>query len=418
MKIKSGKEEVIYLLKKVFEKYELETGDLVIRNTNRKNYEAVSRKLSEISNELPESAEKLNHEPYTADYNINKLAYPSRKYDITASQVKDASLGLVNNPRVFLIDACYIYLFGIGRKGFVLNPQDNYLLVSTDEAITSELDIYKNEQQELKFQIAELQTENENTQTKFKKSIKKEKKILRLGLIILLAALAFSSYQWTLTKNKWETIKKDMKILPYNPSQAEVDSLEGIWLCYTGSPQARRSDNNRFHMVVANILEVKYKNDYFTFTRYGANFDHVGYMQYELAWLVSIHSRVRNTADSNESPRHSLMRLDNGDKFIPVISASWSFDVGDRNNVIGIREVYVKQGKGGQLKEILNTPENASCKCKIVNWERNGHIETFYLKNQLLDSLPYENLKTMIDEKSIILSVPQKGLLLSKDSIQ
>ena len=92
----------------------METGAQVVRNTNRKNYEGVSKKLSEISNELPRTAEIFNHEIYSLDHNPHKAEYPSRKYDITASQVKDASLGLVNNPRAFLIDACYIFLFEIG----------------------------------------------------------------------------------------------------------------------------------------------------------------------------------------------------------------------------------------------------------------------------------------------------------------
>ncbi len=163
-------------------------------------------------------------------------------------------------------------------------------------------------------------------------------------------------------------MKSDLQLLPYQPSQAEIDSLEGIWLCYTGSPQARISDNNRFHKVVSNILDVKYKDGYFTFNRYGASFDHVGSMQFEAPWLVSIHSSVKNNSNSIESPRHSLMWLNTAGPFISVISASWNFDAGPRNQIIGIREVYEKQGKGGRVEEVINTLENASCRCKIVNW--------------------------------------------------
>jgi hypothetical protein len=111
------------------------------------------------------------------------------------------------------------------------------------------------------------------------------------------------------------------------------------------------------------------------------------------------------------------MRLDRENEFIPVISASWSFDVGDRNNIIGIREVYIKQGKGGRIEEVINTIENASCRCKIVRWHQNNTIKTFYLKNELLDSLLNEELKILINEKSIILRVPQDGLIISSDSI-
>lgn len=415
MKLKTGKEEIGYLLLKVFEKYESETGDMIIRNTNRKNYEAVAKKLSEISNELPHTADTLNHEPYQPDYNPNKLEYPSRKYDITASQVKDASLGLVNNPRPFLTDACYVYLFGVGRKGFEKNPRDNNLLKNEEDASVSVTDAYKVET--LTSQLSALKEEKEELQKNISIKLKKIKTNLWIGFIIVIAALLFSIYQWMSEKNEWQSQKKDMYILPYKPTQAEIDSLEGIWVCYTGSPQARSSDPNRYHLVVLNVIDVKYHNGYFTFTRYGANFDHNGYMQFEMPWLVSIHSYVKTITDSIESPRHSLMRLDKEKKLIPVISASWSFDVGDRNNIIGIREVYIKQGKGGKIEEVINTIENASCHCKIVKWSQNNQIKTFYLKNELLDSLPDEKLKMLLNEKSIMLRVPQEGLILTTDTI-
>ncbi|MEO6732581.1 MAG: hypothetical protein ABIN01_15280 [Ferruginibacter sp.] len=417
MKLKAGKEEIIYLLQKVFEKYESETGDLIIRNTNRKNYEAVSKKLSEISNELPNTAEALNHDTYSPDYNPNKLDYPSRKYDITASQVKDASLGLVNNPRPFLIDACYIYLFGIGRKGFEKNPVDEALIRNTDITPEKELDYFKQEHELLKTQNAALKEEKAEHQKSAASVFKRKKKILLTALFIAIAAMLFSVYKWVAIKNDWQRVKKDLNILPYQPTQLEIDSLEGIWLCYTGSPQARVSDPNRYHMVVPNVLEVKYKNGYFTFTRYGANFDHSGYMQYQAPWLISIHSYVKNNADSVESPRHSLMRLDKESALVPVISASWSFDVGDRNNIIGIREVYIKQGKGGTLEEVINTIENASCKCKIIKWHQHNNVKVFYIRNELLDTLPDEGLKSLINEKSILLRVPQEGLIITHDSI-
>ena len=50
--LKRGKEEIIYLLNKCIEKFQLETGKSVIQNTNRKNYEALAIQLSEISNLL------------------------------------------------------------------------------------------------------------------------------------------------------------------------------------------------------------------------------------------------------------------------------------------------------------------------------------------------------------------------------
>ena len=174
MKLKSGKEEIQYLLAKVFEKYESETGETVIRNTNRKNYEAVSKKLSEISNALPNTTEKFIHNTYPPDYNPNQLEYPSRKYDITASQVKDAFMGLVSSPRVFLVDACYIYLFETGRKGFEKNPVDENLFRNTEMTAEAELNSYKQEHEILTTQINALREERDefqkNSSTTFKSS--------------------------------------------------------------------------------------------------------------------------------------------------------------------------------------------------------------------------------------------------------
>ena len=101
------------------------------------------------------------------------------------------------------------------------------------------------------------------------------------------------------------------------------------------------------------------------------------------------------------------------EKFKSAISASWNFDSGNNNDIIGIREVYIKLGKGGYLEEIINTVENASCKCKIIKWHKeNGAFETFELKNQLLDNLSEKELAKLIDENSILLRVPSDGLIL------
>jgi hypothetical protein len=186
-----------------------------------------------------------------------------------------------------------------------------------------------------------------------------------------------------------------------------------LWVAYIGSPQARLSDNNRFHMVVQNIVDIRYKNGYFTLTRYGANFDHEGYAQFESPWLVSLFTYVKNKNNQIESPRHSLLRLDKENKWISVVSASWNFDVADKNDVIGIREVYVKQGKGGQIEEVINTVENASCKCKIIKWHKDDTpTQVFELKNQRLENLPDAELKALLDEESILLRVPKTGVLL------
>lgn len=140
-------------------------------------------------------------------------------------------------------------------------------------------------------------------------------------------------------------------------------------------------------------------------------------MQFESPGIVSVYSRIKNTTGKTESPRHSLLDLNTNSKYIPAISASWNFDIGDKNKIIGIREIYIKLGKGGMIEEVINEIENASCQCKVIRWRQpNSQLKTFYLKNQLLDSLPVNEIKPLINENSILLGMPEEGLIISKDS--
>ena len=113
---------------KAIEKFKAETGQAIIQNTNRKNYESLAILLSDISNQLPTRFEEFGAESYSIVLNQQSQEYPHRKYDITGGQIKDALIGIVANPRPFLVDACYIYLYGIGRKAFKQNPVDDNLL--------------------------------------------------------------------------------------------------------------------------------------------------------------------------------------------------------------------------------------------------------------------------------------------------
>ncbi len=387
MKLKTGKEEIVYLLTEVFKKYEKTTGQEVVRNTNRKNYEDLAKVLSKISNELPNTAEQLDHDHYPPERDHRHLEYPYLKYDITGGQIKDAYNGIVTNPRPFIVDACYIYLFGVGRRGFEKDPKDTNLLQNANDEHHHQL---------------------------FSKTTSKNISVLWLSiLLIAIALLAASIYEWRSTAEKLAVIKEDMKITPYTPTQKDIEGLEGVWRVYIGSPQARISDSNRYHMVVSNIVDVKYKNGYFIFNRYGASFDHEGYMQFENPNVVSIHSYVKNNSDTIESPRLSLMRFDRGHTKLIVISASWNFDVGNKNDIIGIREVYIKQGKEGSIEEVINTIENSSCRCKIVRWRHDGQSTNFQLRNESIDSLTDNYLKGLLDEHSILLRQPENGIILT-----
>jgi hypothetical protein len=412
--LKKGKEEIIYLLNKAIEKFQTDTGKSIVQNTNRKNYEELAITLSEISNRLPETAEQFGHIHYEPDPQKDKAAFPFRKYDITGGQIKDALMGLVANPRPFLIDTCYVYLYGVGRQAFESNPLDPSLIAS-QESNSSSKDSYSiiTENQQLKLRLAVLKKETDQT-------IFQRLKFYRMIFIPLcILFLGSSIYYWNKnnnTTNKWNTIQEDFNLVPYKVTQTEIDSLEGIWLCYTSSPQARLSDPNRFHKVVANLVDIKYKEGYFSYHRYGASFNHIGYAQFESPKIVSIHSRIMTTDHNIEYPRHSLLSLDKEHSFLSAISASWNFDAVPNNRIIGIREVYQKLGKGGHVEEVINTPSNASCQCKIIRWHQaNQPVQTFYLKNMVLDSLNNPILMNLIDERSILLKDPEPGVVKDKN---
>lgn len=383
MALKSGKDEIEYLLRQVFKKYELETGNKLNLNTNRRNYEDIARMLSAISNELPYTSVELGHSHYPEDRSASKTEYPYLKYDVTGGQIKDAFNGLVAKPRSFLVDACYIYLYGVGRNRFEENILDpNLLADESDEQPSGSQKLFIN------------------------------RKLFLYTILILLLLLGYALFKWTDTANKMSSLRHDLVITPYQPTQAEIDSLEGVWMVYIGSPQARKSDGNRFHKFVRNIVNIKYKDGYFLFNRYGAGFDHYGYMQYESPDVISIHSYLKNIENKIESPRLSLMRLIENKNKIMVISASWNFDAGTNNDIIGIREVYIKQGKGGEIKEVINTVDNHACNCKILLWSNGKEKKSFYLRNELLDSISDNSLKNLVDENSILLRVPDSVTIL------
>jgi len=414
--LKKGKEEIIYLLNKCIEKFQLETGKDIVQNTNRKNYEGLAITLSEISNQLPFTSEKLCHQLYEAGgYNEN-TSYPFRKYDITGGQIKDSLLGLVASPRPFLVDTCYIYVYGMGRQAFELSLPDNFLVqkLVSDSSSKDSLSLLQ-ENQQLKMKLSDW--EFKSTQQNYPLLLRIKQWKIVSGISLLLFILIGYYFYWNNQQDSqvWEEIKSDFNLLPYAVNDAERSKLEGIWLCYTGSPQARISDSARYHKVVANLIEIKYKNGYFVYNRYGASFNHIGYIQFESPEILSIYSRIKNDKGDVESPRHSLMSLENHEGYLTAISASWNFDVGNKNRIIGIREVYKKLGKGGKIEEVINSVANASCQCKIIKWVKEDKtVATYYLKNMLLDEMKDAELLKLINEKSILLKDPDEYLLINK----
>jgi len=67
------------------------------------------------------------------------------------------------------------------------------------------------------------------------------------------------------------------------------------------------------------------------------------------------------------------------------------------------------------LEEILNSVENAECKCKIIRWkQKDGGMQEFRLKNILIDSLSPPILQQLINEKSILVKDLEDTILLKK----
>ena len=334
--IKTGKEEIKYLLYKCIEKYQNETGKEIIQNTNRKNYEGLAIELSEISKELPFTDQQLGHDIYPQDKRQKEANYPFRKYDITGGQIKDALIGLVSNPRNFLVDACYIYLYQMGRLAFLENPVDENLVnLGSDEDKLEGGGLIR-ENQALKLKLDQFEKNKLGSRSRWTSVL------CIIGFIaIALACFYIPSKMYLEANNKLEVLKKDLNILPYKISLAEKERLEGLWICYTGSPQARISDSDRYQKIVPNIVEIKYKDGYFIYKRYGASFNHLGFAQFEGPNLVSVFSKVdAKESDNkeereyfNESPRHSLLELTK-DSLITSISASWNFDYVNNNKII------------------------------------------------------------------------------------
>ncbi|WP_185216519.1 hypothetical protein [Sphingobacterium mizutaii] len=371
MVVLSNKEDLIELIERVIEKYEKDTGNIINKNTNRENYVKLAKVLSEISKQLPYTSSDLLHEEYEEDVQPN-LSYPNRKYDITGGQLKDAYFGIVNKPRPYLIDACLIYLTGKGAgaiREFQCATATGWSLLQRNLGL-------------------------------------KPKTLITLLVSSFVLILIFGITVLQLGRNKnIETA--------YQPTSAEIKALSGIWLYYTGAPQARSNEPGRFRQFVNNIVEVKYHDGRFEFIRHGANINHYGHMVYNSPTVVSIHSYVKRKKNGEVlSPSHSLARMDSLNRSMVALSATWSFESENRDEIIAIRNLYKKLADDGRLSEIKNTQDNAACKCKIMEWRFGNNSKQFKLQYQHLDKHENEELKMNLNEESILLLKPRKDVVL------
>ncbi|MCA6475495.1 MAG: hypothetical protein IM541_06580, partial [Chitinophagaceae bacterium] len=202
-----GRGEIVYLTSRCMEKYRQESGQELVANTNKKNYEPLAMLLSDISNRLPETADTLQHLPYTPDAKKEKTEYPFRKYDITGGQIRDAFMGLVGNPRPFLLDSCYIYLYGKGRLGFDLYPTDQELVEKRSGEAGARQDTLSvfQENELLKEQLQEL--------TKTPIATPKKSFQLLPMVLLLLPAMILGFLYWK-QSNQLERYQQQMSLIP------------------------------------------------------------------------------------------------------------------------------------------------------------------------------------------------------------
>jgi hypothetical protein len=417
MSIKLGKDKIEQLIRKAAEKYKGDTGEEIIVTQTPSNYSGLANKLTEKAKELP----SLDPQNFKIDTGIKNLD-PYDKYTITPAQVRDAYYGKVDSLKEHFYEACHLYLYNKlskdCKKEFFEKP------LPPNEEPNPILDPAPNEEPNPILDPAPIKEPDpilDPPPIKETEPIihpptdyKKRNQLLLIASAILLVSFLFVAFKWYTTKRQFDTIKKDMKILPYKPTEAEISSLAGVWKVTTGSPQARTSDSNRYHMTVSNIMEVKYKNGYFIFTRYGPSFNQIGYIQFEAPNLISIHSYFKNDSNIIVTPKHTLLKLESGKTHLNAISASWSFDP-EMDIIIGIREVFTKLGKGGTIKIIENAKENVRWPgYKILHWiQENNKVDSIRLKNEFLDTLP-ATIHKLIDENSILLNDPDSTVLQTK----
>jgi hypothetical protein len=397
MKTKASHAELEYLFKKVIEKFNDGREKKLTDNTNKRNYEPLVAILNGISSKFKETAAEFKHDDYST---IDKT-----NLQFSAGQFMSAKNHFTQKPDQVIVDASYIYLFKTGQRGFLESPADTALALILKSA---------------KDEITPTRAKHKHPLAKFKPiSYALGIVVVVLGSFLIYACIELSTVgsaaklsreHFAKEKLEWETIKKDFSILRYQPSKAEIDSLVGVWFCYTGSPQARTTLPNRYHMGARNVVVIGYQNGYFNFKRYSTNFDQTGYIQYESPGLISIHSHKINDPDSTLWPRHSLMFVNNGKPYHIAVSASWNFDTPPNDFMIGIREVYVKLGTGGKVTEVFNQGNPV----KTVEWITDPHKRVvFNVKLMRIEDMnvPFTDL---LNEKSILLAVPQENVLATK----
>ncbi len=359
--------EKLYLCEKLEQEYKAKTNQEAQITGARESHKALAMSISEY------------FEQENKKYGFKIEGLP-KGFDVSDGQLE----GLFKNGahRAAFIDACYVYLHGKTRADFLKdnlhigNPflvrnvppqyiaQNEALMGEKEAELTEEIEALLKKVDSLeadkKAEIIRIEAEKneaiaiiEADKTALENSLHgsvweaKKSRQLRWIVPILLAFIAFLSYKWY----QWEVVKKDMNILQYQPNQAEIDKLVGIWESDLGSPLTRPLSNKVKDMYAINIIEITYASvGYFKIRRWGPKFSYSGYAQYESDSLISIKTIQQTDKPHEVMPkiRQSLIRLDrDNDSFRLAVSVSWEHSNPEEiDDIIGIREVYKKKCTG------------------------------------------------------------------------
>jgi hypothetical protein len=380
--LKKGEKQ--YLCEQLKLKYEADSRQALRATTARESYIPLANALTNFI----DSHKKDFQDRFSIEFEPN--------FEVSDGQLQGL-FGYASHRDKFL-DACYIYLHDMTRVEFLrknppyiffadeiappqYNAQNEALTGGNEAELREEIEALLKKVDSLEAdktrEIVKIEAEkNEAIATieAEKNVIEREKTALtnklsdsvlaakRFGHLkwfvpILLVLIAFLGYKWC----QWETIKKDMHILQYQPNQAEIDKLVGIWQSDVGSPLTRPMNTLKDiadfkDKYAINIIEITYSSaGYFKLRRWGPKFSYSGYAQYESDSLISIETIQKTDKLHEVMPkiRHSLIRLDrDNDTFRLAISVSWEHSSPEEiDDIIGIREIYTKKCNGKIAEE-------------------------------------------------------------------
>ena len=449
-KISISEAETLYLMTLVRWKYEADMKKKLHLSSTPGNYEELAKILTPFSSTLPEK--------YPVDYPPDSN-WPGG-LTVGADQLKDMFRVESGKPqKKYLVDTCYLYLFGELRRQFLedeekAEPEAKTLYnIIHAESFLSRVQILKSANQKLADDKEELKNANEKLHratialeesqatandaeeqnkklhesvinltrqnkelAKLQEDSRKERKAVSGSLFAVLSFLIGSLVLLIGGCYYFFTLEKDYHLQPYAPTEAEKNLLAGVWEVYSPSPQARSSQpaEQTYHKVVLNVMQITKKPgfDYLVFHRHGPGFDQKGRIEFKSPNVVDIYAETVNDSGIVISPKHTTLLLEKDQPFLTALSLTWNFD--KQNRPIATREIYLKKGDAGSLWVSKNPVADFMSRERDAFWKHDNRVDTIRLQNVFLDSLP-EPLQQLLDENSILLRIPGEIQIISRN---